>query len=88
MKRTFAEANLGTSIQNNAALYGPEQKRKKLESQRIGDFIVNALDAFHFKIVSNITDIDDQNCPNCAPKFLYWVSFGLQKYIPRFWRVF
>ena len=56
-------------------LYGVETKRRKLSSQKVGDFIVKAKDAFHFKIVSSVEQIDSEASENFfEPKFLYWVS--------------
>lgn len=42
----------------------------------MGDFIVKALDSVHFKIVSNIDQINDgESADFFAPKFLHWI-FG------------
>ena len=48
MKRTIAEITGGVP-----ATYEHDMKRRKLDTQKIGDFIVNAIDAFHFKIVDS-----------------------------------
>ena len=55
-------------------LYGVEAKRRKIEVQRVGDFIVKGLDAIHFKIVSDVSEVDnDETGSFFAPKFLYWL---------------
>lgn len=55
-------------------LYGLEAKRRKIEQQRIGDFIVKGLEAVHFKIVDNQSEVEDDSLGNYfAPKFLYWL---------------
>ena len=54
-----------------------EAKRRKLDTQRIGDFIVKGLDAVHFRIVSDVSQITEEDSDKSeffAPKFLYWVS--------------
>lgn len=56
-------------------LYGIDGKRRKLSTQRLGDFIVKAKDAVHFKIVSSVEQIDSEGSESFfEPKFLYWVS--------------
>ena len=64
------------SKDSTALLYGIEAKRRRIDGQRIGDFIVKGLESVHFKIVSEASEINDENSGNYfAPKFLYWVSF-------------
>ena len=79
MKRTFSqitkEPDANQNGESHKTLYGIEEKRRKLDTQKIGDFIVNAREAIHFKIVS----VPDQINPDDSggffePKFLYWVS--------------
>ena len=56
-------------------LYGLEGKRRRVDEQRIGDFIVKGLDSVHFKIVSDQSEVSDETTGKYfAPKFLYWVS--------------
>ena len=83
MKRTFGEfsqsqANGNENQQQDqllGGLYGLEAKRRKIDQQRIGDFIVKGLEAVHFKIVDNQAEVEDDSLGNYfAPKFLYWVS--------------
>ncbi len=73
MKRTFAEALIDQNSKTESILYGVNQKRRKLEDQKIGDFIVKAIDSFHFKIVGNPVDICSDSGNFFAPKFLYWM---------------
>jgi len=55
--------------------YDPALKRRKLEDQKIGDFIVKAIESFHFKIVTSIGEVTADSGHFFAPKFLYWM-FG------------
>ena len=52
MKRTIEEVANSTQ-QNGTIYYDQNAKRLKLESQKIGDFIVNALDAIHFRFAGD-----------------------------------
>ena len=63
MKRTFDQITKDPQNPNGESkdedlggktLYGVDIKRRKLSSQKLGDFIVKAKDAFHFRIVSSI----------------------------------
>ena len=79
MKRTFSQMTKDPEANQKAeaskVLYGAEEKRKKLDTQKIGDFIVNARDAIHFKIVSTSEEVNaDESESFFEPKFLYWVS--------------
>ena len=79
MKRTFSQITKDPEANQNGeaskVLYGTEEKRKKLNTQKIGDFIVNARDAIHFKIVSTSEEVSaDESEAFFEPKFLYWVS--------------
>jgi hypothetical protein len=42
-------------------LYGHEQKRRKLENQKIGDFIVKAKLAVHFRLTSDLNKLEDEH---------------------------
>ena len=42
-------------------LYGLEGKRRKIDAQRIGDFIVKGLEAVHFKIVRDTAEVEDES---------------------------
>jgi hypothetical protein len=55
MKRLFNQITQDENDQQPqvSSLYDVCKKRQKVQQQRIGDFIVNAIDAFHFKIVEN-----------------------------------
>ena len=72
MKRTFDQI---TPAPVNDLLYTPSQKQLKLNDQKIGDFIVKAIDAFHFKIVASALEINTNTGFFIAPKYLYWL-FG------------
>ena len=82
MKRTFDQITKDPQNEEGKddeltgkTLYGLDMKRRKLSTQKLGDFIVKAKDAFHFKIVSSVEQIDSENSDNLfEPKFLYWVS--------------
>ena len=54
MKRSFGDMVGGQKAEEAAevepTLYGESYKKKKLEEQVVGDFIVKALDSVHFKI--------------------------------------
>ena len=41
-------------------LYGIEAKRRRIDEQRIGDFIVKGLDSVHFKIVSEASEVNEE----------------------------
>lgn len=42
----------------------------------VGDYIVKAIDSVHFKIVSDLNQLEDANSADFfAPKFLHWI-FG------------
>ena len=43
-----------------ALLYGIEAKRRRIDEQRIGDFIVKGLDSVHFKIVSEASEVNEE----------------------------
>lgn len=45
----------------------------KIEGQKIGDFIVNAIDAIHFKVVSSEQELTADSGFFFAPKFVYWM---------------
>lgn len=49
MKRKFEEIS-DSNKENTSTLYGHETKKRKLENQRIGDFIVDAKQAMNFRI--------------------------------------
>ena len=55
MKRSFdqiadnTKLNLATS--SASTLYNQSQKRRKIEQQRVGNFIVKVADALHFRII-------------------------------------
>jgi hypothetical protein len=59
MKRSFGDM-MGGQAEEMAnqevepILYGPPMKKKKLEDQGVGDFIVKGLDSVHFKIITDI----------------------------------
>ena len=56
-------------------MYGVNQKRRKVEEQRIGEFISKGLNAIHFKIVTDSSEVEDETKGQYfAPKYLYWVS--------------
>jgi hypothetical protein len=78
MKRTFAEITTAQEFLPNT--YDPILKRRKLDDQKIGDFIVKALDSFHFKIVTSIGEVNADSGSFFAPKFLYWM-FGEEERI-------
>ena len=68
MKRTFDEFQKGQPAQEeekkqeeSLPTYGESGKRKRMEEQRIGDFIVKGLNAIHFKLVSTAADIEDES---------------------------
>lgn len=44
---------------NLEQLYGPESKRRRLETQRVGDFIVDARKSFNFRLSSDLTKLED-----------------------------
>ena len=94
MKRTFEEMTEGQEenqvlekAEVEPILYGPSWKRRKMDEQLVGDYIVKALDSVHFKIgkcrfklifciVSDIGQLNDENSADFfAPKFLHWI-FG------------
>ena len=77
MKRTIPEITTDENVQSsgNQMLYSVSQKRRKIDDQKIGDFIVKAIDSFHFKIVAHPIDITAESGQFFAPKFLYWM-FG------------
>lgn len=53
MKRTIEEVAQNSTQKNGDAFYDKNAKRLKLESQKIGDFIVNSIDAIHFKFADS-----------------------------------
>ena len=57
-------------------MYTADTKKRKLETQRIGDFIVKAAEAVHFRITPNL----DPAASFFSPKFTHQV-FGEQERI-------
>lgn len=41
-------------------VYGVESKRRKIENQKIGDFIVDAKQSIHFRLTSDINNLEDE----------------------------
>ena len=75
MKRTFDQITPSEEPVLNlmGQQYNVAQKRQKIEGQRIGDFIVKAIESVHFKIVKSENDINDVSGSFFAPKYLYWM---------------
>lgn len=70
------QADSTGAAQGSVELYGITQKRAKLDSQRIGDYIVKASEVFHFKIVSERGQIDGSSADQpifFAPKFTHFL---------------
>ena len=55
MKRSFDQFDTGSKLnQANGAsstLYNQTQKRRRMEQQRVGNFIVKVADALHFRVL-------------------------------------
>ncbi len=75
MKRKFDEIS---NEQGDTTIYDSGVKRRKIQSQRIGDFIVDAKKAFHFRLYSSV---NADSIPNdklyFSPKFMHFVSSSL-----------
>ena len=56
-----------------AHIYGVDSKRRKIENQKIGDFIVNAKQSIHFRLSSDINKLEDENAtsPFFGPVFVH-----------------
>eukprot|EP00347_Sterkiella_histriomuscorum_P005759 403355378 len=78
MKRTFGEiSNSNLADDKQLHIYGNETKRRKLQAQRIGDFIVDARQAINFRLSSDINKLEDLQATTLffSPQFVHFV-FG------------
>jgi hypothetical protein len=57
-------------------MFGPETKRRRLENQKIGDFIVDAKQALHFRLTSDFNSLEDEahTTKFFGPEFAHQVS--------------
>jgi hypothetical protein len=56
-----------------------DAKRRRIDAQKIGDFIVDAKQAVHFRLTSNFAAQEDENFTSkfFGPEFMHFVSIIL-----------